>query len=84
MSRKFGQGSFKFEACVNVVDIFLVPGIDDVLLDHAELHRNIMKDWWMKLLQELGDVLDRGCDPKLNADYQGMQLLPFRHLQCVG
>ena len=60
MSRKFGQGSFKFEACVNVGGIVIPCGVDDFFVNHTKLRGNVLEGWWMEHYQELGDVSNRG------------------------
>ena len=78
MSRKFGQGRFKVEACVNVVIIIFARGIDDILIDHTELHSDILEGWWMEYRQELGDVSNGGFITKLFHYRQVPQLLPIQ------
>ena len=58
MSGKFGQGRFKLEASVNVASV--VPGEDELPLNHAELHSHVLEGWWVELIQELGNVLNGG------------------------
>ena len=65
MSREFGQGRFKLEACVDVVSV--VPGVDESSLDHAELHSHILKGWRLQLRQGIGDALHSGLATKRDA-----------------
>ena len=78
MSRKFGQGRFKLEASANVVSV--VPGVDELSLDYAELNSHVLEGWWVELDQEVGDVLNECTAAKLDAYYECVQLLPFRPL----
>ena len=78
MLRESGQDRFKFEACVNVVVILLLPGIDDIPIGHTKTRSNILECWWVEPLQETCDVLNGGFAFELNAYHEGMQLLPFR------
>ena len=75
--REFGQDCFQREAYVDVY----VRDIDEVLINHTKLHCDVLEDWWMKLLQELGDVLNGGFAPKLDHYDECVQLLPSRHLR---
>ena len=71
MSRKFGQGRFKFEACINVIGILLVRGVDDLDRGHTELRSNIPECSWVEPPQEMGDVLNGGSAFELNAYHEG-------------
>ena len=60
MSRKSAQGCLKLQACVDVIGVIIVRGMDDVLVGYTELCSHVLEGGWVELLQELYSVLNRG------------------------
>ena len=68
------------EACINVVGIVLVRGVDDIFVYHTKLHSNVLESWWMECLEEPSDIMYGGFVPELAAYDKCVQLIPFRLL----
>ena len=78
MSRKFGQGYFKFPKSVNVFGITSARGVEEVLFNDGKLHSDVLENRRVELHQEMCKDFDGGTEPEIDAYQKCVQPLPFQ------